>query len=61
MQLQLVIPVKRSTLPRLLGVLAVTVVSLVVMWALFSWLGALVLALVLAVLGRLLLRAARGQ
>lgn len=61
MQLQLVIPVKRNTLPRLLGVLGVTVASLVVMWALFGWLGALVLALVVSALGRLLLRAARGR
>ncbi|MFD7657895.1 hypothetical protein ACFV4N_28315 [Actinosynnema sp. NPDC059797] len=61
MQLQVVIPVKRTTLPRLAGVLAVAVVSLVVMWALFGWLGALVLALVLSALARLLLRAARGQ
>ncbi|MBY8851192.1 hypothetical protein [Saccharothrix longispora] len=61
MQLQLVIPVKRSTLPRLLAVLAVTAGSLAVMWALFGWLGAAVLALVLSALGHLLVRAARGQ
>ncbi|MFT7837572.1 hypothetical protein Q5530_15640 [Saccharothrix sp. BKS2] len=61
MQLQVVIPVKRSTLPLLVAVLAVSVVSLVVMWALFGWLGAAVLALVLTALARLLVRAARGQ
>lgn len=61
MQLQLVIPVKRNTLPRLLGVLAALLGSLVVMWFAFGWLGALVLAALVTWLGGLFLRAARGR
>lgn len=61
MQLQLVIPVKRTTLPRLLAIIAALLGSLVVMWFAFGPIGALVLAALLTWLGRLLVRAARGQ
>ena len=61
MQLQLVIPVKRQTVTRTAGALLAALVSLIVMWFAFGWIGALVLASVLVWLGRLLLRAARGH
>jgi hypothetical protein len=51
----------RTTVTAGVTALAVTVVGALLMWALFGPLGAAVLLTVLTVLGRLLVKAARGQ
>lgn len=61
MQLQIVIPVKRVTFTRTAAAALAALASVAVMWLAFGWIGALVLAALLTWLGRLLVRAARGQ
>ncbi|MDX8146510.1 hypothetical protein SK854_30655 [Lentzea sp. BCCO 10_0061] len=61
MNVQLVIPVTRSTPARAIGLALTVLVCLAVMWLAVGWIGAIVLVVELFVLGRLLLRAANGQ
>ncbi|SDN70373.1 hypothetical protein [Lentzea jiangxiensis] len=61
MNVQLVIPVTRKTPARAIGLGLTVLAGLVVMWLLFGWLGTVVLAVELFLLGRLLVNAAHGR
>jgi hypothetical protein len=61
MSVQLVIPVKRNTPARVIG-LGLTVLACIgLMWLIVGWVGAIVLTAELFLLGRLLMRAAHGR
>lgn len=61
MNVQLVVPVTRKTPARAIGIALTVFASLAVMWLLVGWLGTIVLAVELFLLGRLLLNAANGR
>lgn len=61
MNVQLVIPVTRKTPARAIGLALAALAGLVAMWLLVGWVGTVVLAVELFLLGRLLLRAANGH
>ncbi|WP_439664143.1 hypothetical protein ACSHWB_23475 [Lentzea sp. HUAS TT2] len=61
MNVQLVIPVTRKTPARAIGISLTVLAGLGLMWLLFGWIGTVVLVAELALLGRLLLRAANGK
>jgi hypothetical protein len=61
MKLLLAIPVTRRSLITLAKAVPVLLVGLVVMWTAFGLVGAVVLTVLLVLLGRLLLQAARAQ
>jgi hypothetical protein len=61
MKLLLAIPVTRRALATLAKAVPLLLVGLVVMWAAFGPVGAVVLSVLLVLLGRLLLQAARAQ
>jgi hypothetical protein len=61
MKLLLAIPVTRRSLTTLAKAVPLLLVGLVVMWAAFGAVGTVVLTILLVLLGRLLLQAARAQ
>jgi hypothetical protein len=61
MKLLLAIPVTRRALATLTKAVPLLLVGLVVMWAAFGPVGAIVLTVLLFLLGRLLLQAARAE
>lgn len=61
MSMHVVIPVKRNTPARVIGLALTVLASIGIMWLIVGWVGVIVLSAELFVLGRLLLRAAHGD